>query len=296
MRKPDFFIVGAPKCGTTSMRAFLGQHSEIFMPSNVEPHFFGTDALSPHFFRDEQKYLPLFALAKNEKRVGEKSTWYLYSKRSAAEIKEFQPSASIIIMLRNPVDQIYSHHGFRVHIGHESLVDFEAALEAEEDLRKVLRREVPFSLYRETPRYTHQVKRYLDVFGRANVHIIIFDDFISDPAGVYRETLGFLRVNPDFQPEFRNINPSRRVRSRAVQILLTNRPQFVRSFMNAITPLQLRKQIFKGLSYLSYLNSSYAPRPPMKPEPRSQLQAEFLPEVEQLSRLPDRDLTHWCKT
>ena len=198
-------------------------------------------------------------------------------------------------MLRNPVDQIYSRHCFRVRMGHESLVDFEAALEAEEDLKQVLRPEVPFSLYRETPKYTHQAKRYLDVFGRPNVHIIIFDDFISDPAGVYKETLGFLRVDPDFQPEFRKVNPGRRVRSRTVQILLTNRPQFVRSFMKVIMPLQLQKQIFKGLQYLSYLNSSSAPPPPMKPELKKQLQEEFLPEVEQLSKLLRRDFTHWCK-
>lgn len=293
MRRPDFFIVGAPRCGTTAMKEYLGQHPEIFMPrTDREPHFFGTDVLSSLFIRDEQKYLSLFALAKNEKRVGEKSTWYLYSKRAAAEIKEFQPSASIIIMLRNPADQIYSHHGFRVRIGHESLVDFEVALEAEEDLRQVLRREVPFSLYRETPRYTHQIQRYLDVFGRENVHIIIFDDFISNLSGVYRDTLRFLHVTPDFQPEFLKVNPSRRVRSRAVQSLLMNRPQLVRSFVKVLMPYRLRKQVLDGLLRL---NLGYAPCPPMRPELRRQLQEEFFPEVEQLSELLGRDLTHWCK-
>ncbi len=83
MRKPDFFIVGAPKCGTTAMKSYLGEHPEIFMPrSDREPHFFGTDLYKRTFIRDEQSYLSLFAEAKNEKRVGEKSVRYLYSEQA----------------------------------------------------------------------------------------------------------------------------------------------------------------------------------------------------------------------
>ncbi|MDV2495301.1 MAG: sulfotransferase [bacterium] len=300
MRKPDFFIVGAPRCGTTAMKSYLGEHPEIFIPpADIEPHFFGSDMYQQSFIRDEQEYLSLFAGAKDERRVGEKSTRYLYSERAAVEIKEYQPSASIIVMLRNPVDQLYSLHNLRLYIERENIVDFEAALEAEEDRKRGLRLPDSISLreawtltYREIPRYTHQVQRYLDVFGRRNVHIIIFDDFISDLTKVYGDTLRFLRVDPGFQPEFRKISPSRRVRSRTVQSLLTNRPQFVRSFMKVIMPLQLRKRVFESLFAL---NLSYAPRPPMRPELRRQLQEEFLPEVEQLSRLLGRDLTHWCK-
>ena len=67
--------------------------------SDVEPHFFGTDILHPRFIRDEQQYLSLFARAKSEKRVGEKSAYYLYSRRSAVEIRDFLPSAHIIMKL-----------------------------------------------------------------------------------------------------------------------------------------------------------------------------------------------------
>ncbi len=265
-----------------------------------EPHFFGTDVYRRTYIRDEQAYLSLFAEAKDEKRVGEKSTRYLYSKLAAAEIKEYQPSASIIIMLRNPVDHLYSMHKQHIYRGRENLVDFEAALEAEEDRRRGLRLPDSISLreawilnYREIPRYTHQVQRYLDVFGWRNVHIIIFDDFIRDLSGVYRDTLRFLRVHPDFQAEFRKIRPSMRVRSRTVQNLLMDPPQFVRSIMKVLMPFKLRDRMLKGLIHL---NTNYAPRPPMKPELRRQLQEEFLPEVEQLSRLLGRDLTNWCKS
>jgi len=141
MRTPDFFIVGAPKCGTTAMSDYLRQHPEIYMPQRKEPHFFGSDldAPYPYFIRDKEQYFSLFAEAKDEKRVGEASVWYLYSKRAAFEIKEFCPTASIIIMLRNPVDMIYSLHSQRLFTGNEDIPDFEEALEAEEDRKRGLR-------------------------------------------------------------------------------------------------------------------------------------------------------------
>jgi hypothetical protein len=122
VRKPDFFIVGAPRSGTSSMMNYLEEHPDIFMarPPGDEPHFFGTDLSAPWSIADERSYLSLFDDAKDEIRAGEKSVSYLYSKRAAVEIKEFQPSAKIIIMLRNPVDVIYSIHGLRFYLGHEN--------------------------------------------------------------------------------------------------------------------------------------------------------------------------------
>ena len=281
MRRPDFFIVGAPRSGTTAMKRFLWEHPEIFL-LGWEPNFFGTDLNRTRIIRDEQTYLSLFTRAKNEKRVGEKSVWYLMSKRTPTEIKQFQPSASIIIMLRNPVDMLYSLHSFHVHItGLEDILDFEAALEADQ------------VLYRDTAHYTQQVKRFLVAFGREKVHIIIFDDFIRDIARIYRDTLRFLEVNPDFQPDFRKINANRRVRSKTLQNFLIYPPKFVRSLGQAAMLFPLFRRV---LWALTTLNSHYFPRQPISPEVKRRLQAEFLPEVEQLSKLLGRDLTHWCKT
>ncbi len=114
------------------MYDYLKQHPEIFMPERKEPNFFGTDlGLSPYFIRDEKEYLSLFSGARNEKRVGEASVLYLFSKLAATEIKECNPAASIIIMLRNPVDMIHSLHSQYVYNGWEDIVEFEAALDSE---------------------------------------------------------------------------------------------------------------------------------------------------------------------
>ncbi len=104
-RRPGFFIVGAPKCGTSSMMRYLRQHPDIFMP-NKELHFFGSDIYTKRLMKKD--YLNCFSKARHEKMAGEKSAMYLYSEKTAAEIKRFCPHAKIIIQIRNPVDMLYS--------------------------------------------------------------------------------------------------------------------------------------------------------------------------------------------
>jgi len=299
MRSPDFFIVGAPKCGTTAMYNYLKEHPEIFMPERKEPHFFGTDlnASYHYFIREEGEYLSLFSEAQNEKRVGEASVWYLYSRLAAAEIKEFCPYASIIIMLRNPVDMIYSLHSQLVYSLDENITDFKTALEAEKDRKQGLRipKDANFIeglFYQEVAKYTLQVKRYLDVFGRENVHIIIFDDFKSDITQVYRNTCQFLSVDPNFQPEFSVINQNKRIYSFKLHNFLRNPPRAVVSLSRRLVPRSLRHSLVRSLMHT---NVCHVPRPPMDLKLRRHLQAEFTPEVKQLSELLGRDLTYWCK-
>src|SRR5947207_13310329 len=134
MRRPDFFIVGAPKCGTTAMHQFLAQHPEVFLAPK-EVHFFGADLHLENDVQDLSTYLELFADAKNEFRVGEASVWYLYSRHAAKEIKQFSAGSRIIIQLRNPVDMVHSLHSQLLFSGVEDIQDFESALRAEERVR-----------------------------------------------------------------------------------------------------------------------------------------------------------------
>jgi hypothetical protein len=281
------------------MADYLRQHPDVFFPRKKEFHFFGSDLRVLDRPRiTKEKYLFYFASPQDEKRVGEGSVWHLYSKLAASEIKAFCPSANIIIMLRNPVEMMYALHSQHLYTGNEDIEDFEAALDAEEDRKRGLRvpkhRSVAGDLlYRDAARYTEQVRRYLDVFGPENVHIIIFDDFQADPARVFRETCQFLGVATDFRPEFRIVNPNKRVRSRTLLHLLKSPPAPAQWLGTALLPTRLRGAL---RSRVRVLNIKYESRPSMDPELRRRLQAEFLSEVEQLSRLLGRDLTHWCRS
>lgn len=128
-RKPDFFIVGAPKAGTTSIYSYLVQHPEIFMPARKEPYFFGQWRRNSE--EDLRDYLRLFRGVPESKVAGEASTTYLYLQSAAEEIKAFRPDAKIIIMLRNPVDRAYSQYWHHVRLGWVE-ASFEEELEAEE--------------------------------------------------------------------------------------------------------------------------------------------------------------------
>src|SRR5512141_2214266 len=97
-RQPDFFIVGAPKCGTTAMNGYLRQHPQIFMPERKDISYFGSDLKFGRSRITKEEYLSLFRNANGAFRIGESSVWYLYSKTAAEEIKSFAPSASIIVM------------------------------------------------------------------------------------------------------------------------------------------------------------------------------------------------------
>ncbi|MCP2728272.1 sulfotransferase family protein [Limnofasciculus baicalensis] len=104
MKKPNLFVVGAPKCGTTSMHNYLGQHPEIFMSSPKELHYFSRDIdCFTGKIKELYNYLQLFDSAGNAKYIGESSPEYLYSEVASQQIKELCSDAKIIIMLRNPL-------------------------------------------------------------------------------------------------------------------------------------------------------------------------------------------------
>lgn len=299
MKKPDFFVVGAPKCGTTAMCDYLAQHPEIFFSPIKEPNYFGKDLSDCQELevKNLEEYLNLFRDAGN-KMSGEGSVWSLFSKTAAQEIHDFNPQAKIIIMLRKPVDVVYSLHNQLVYDGYnEDIEDFELAIAAENERRKGLR--IPIGcrrphalLYTDVVKFTDQVQRYIDTFERKNIHIIIYDDFKTDTLKVYRSTLEFLGVSTDFTPKIEVINPSKRVRIKALQNFLIKRPPLIKSLGILFIPRPLRYLMFMTVKTF---NTRYEPRPPIAPELRRRLQAEFAPEVERLSQLLGRDLTHWNK-
>jgi hypothetical protein len=130
------------------------------------------------------------------------------------------------------------------------------------------------------------VKRYIDVFGRDRVHIVIFEDFRSDPAASYRETLAFLGVDPDFSPSFKVVNASAARRSwRLHQALLSPR---VISFARSVLPLRTRRPVAR---LWDALNSRNEPREALDPTVRARLRLELQPDVERLSEQLRRDLS-----
>ena len=304
VKKPDVFIVGAPKCGTSAMDHYLAAHPDIYM-AKKEMHPFGSDLrFGPQFYRrDQEAYLAEFSARNGERCAGEASVWYLFSTQAAAEIHAFNPEARIIIMLREPAEMLYSlYYQFRFD-GNEDLPTFEEALAAENERRagrRVTRQTYLAQglVYRDTARYTEQVRRYFDAFGRERVHVIIYDDLAADVRAVYGRALEFLGVDPTrIETDFQVINGNKSVKHSALRGLLND--PLVRSTAVAIGR-RLPRPIFAALHdverRLWKINSRSEKRPPLAPEVRAQLKCEFAPEIERLSELLGRDLTHWSSS
>lgn len=290
-------MVGAPKCGTTALYRCLEEHPEIFVPGRKEIHYFGSDFYSPTYIRDLREYLSLFTNAGGARRVGEASVWYLFSKRAAIEIKNFCRHARIIIMLRNPVEMVYSLHSQHLYNGTEEIEDFAAALAAEEDRKRghSLPVNVPAVerlFYREVGKYAAQVARYMTTFGPDQVKVIIYDDFKTDPVRICSETFDFLEVAPAVEPQLRLVNPNKQLRSRAAQAFLDHPPRLLSRVARPLTTSSMRHRLF---SIGTRANTSYVSRPPLKEALRRQLQSVFASDVAQLGDLLKRDLTPWCR-
>jgi hypothetical protein len=294
---PEFFIVGAPKCGTTAMADYLGQHPEIGMCPRKETHVFATDLSERMAMRRGQKpmsrdrFLELFTGLQEERLRGEASVWHLYSATAAAEIAAFEPQAKIIVMLRSPVEMLPSLHSQFVFVGIEPEEDFERALDLDQEReRSGPPPGFPPRSYRSAVHYGEQIRRYLEVFGRDRIHVIVYDEFRDDTLGTYREACRFLDVDPDFEPNLEIVNPNKRVRSRTFRRFVRRPPEWVRPAIHRLTTEPLRRRVARAMIRW---NTSVGGRAPLAPRVRAELESEAAREVRELDDLLGLDVSAW---
>src|SRR4030095_16894354 len=202
---PNFFIVGAPKAGTTSLYHYLKRHPEVFMSPVKEPNFFSYDeTIKQNLYHKEkgvgtmEEYLRLFENANgHHKVIGEASVSYLFYPSVPHKIKELVPDAKIIMSLRNPVDRAFSHYYMEYKLGYVD-IPLEQIIE-----RKTTHRngDLYYQQYIELGLYTEQVKRYFDVFGRDNVRVFIYDDIAENVEKMILSLFDFLTIDKSIIPE-----------------------------------------------------------------------------------------------
>ena len=297
--KPNFFIVGAPKCGTTALYEYLRPHPNIFMPRLKEPHYFATDLGTYPFIKTLEDYTRLFADAGEQHlSVGEASVYYLRSSTAIANIHEFNPEAKIIAMFRNPVEMVHSFHSQLLYVSEESESDFEAAWRLQDRRRQGIglppgSRGAFLVQYAEIARFGTQTERLLSVFPRAQVKLILYDDFAASPQAVYDEVIEFLGVPHDGRTDFGRVNESKRARLAWLRDFYRKPPPTLRNAFRGLKRVMGDRRITAVAHKLVDLNTVTAPRPPLSPSFRAELVAAFRGEVALLSRLLNRDLSHW---
>jgi len=291
--KPNFLIVGAPKCGTTAMWRYLDQHPDIFLSQRKDIHFFGSDLMFRRRDRFSQEQYEMFFSNTTAKARGEASVWYLHSKKAAEEIAAYDPKMKIIIMLRDPIQLMYAHYTqMRLNaLGDEDLTTFDQALEAEPARKKGQRIPKNNSIvsalfYTEIGRLSVQIQRYLEHFPRDQVLFLFQEDMKENMPALYAQTLSFLDVDTEFLPEFTRINSHKEIRSEFVRKLIGKTP----SPFKRILPSSQQKKFSR---WLRKINSKHAKRPSLNPALEKKLRVQFSPEIDALSQIVERDLSHW---
>lgn len=297
---PNLFLVGSGRCGTTTLYGYLNQHPDVFMSIPKEPAYFCKDyhkesdefhkKQSFFFFRTEQEYMKLFSTAKNQKVAGEASTLYFPSKVAAKNIHEFNPEAKIIILIRHPIDLLYSIHGEYLLRFRENIDDFYKALAAEKQRRnwENIPKLVPapsLLFYSEKVKFSSHIKRYLELFDQEQVKVIIYEEFKANNHKVVQDIFKFIGVDPNISIDLKTNRASRKIRSKFLKKLL------VSHFLS-----QAPKKILKGKIYYKLRSSLYKiiakkeSRPQLQPKLRKELMEKFKKEVINTGRLINRDL------
>lgn len=225
--KPGLFIVGAPKCGTTAWAQYLGSNPDIFISDPKEPSHFCTDLDWPGI-RDRGDYLKLFENNAGAKVLGEASPRYLFSQDAARNIREFDPQAKIIILLRNQVEFLRSLHNQHIYNGMENIEDFEEAwrLSGMRNVSNTPRDFVEYKMldYRKSGSFAPQIDRFLREFPSDQVRIFHFSDWTRNPRATYLEILRLLEVADDGRIDFPQVNEARRHAIPGVHRMLKKTP------------------------------------------------------------------------
>jgi hypothetical protein len=293
---PNFFLVGAPKCGTTSLYHYLGQHPDIYISPTKEPNYFANEIRFENFSEDFQRtdsanpgsgpvaewaeYLKLFQHAKGETAVGEASVCYLWSKTAPGNIAANFPDARMIMVLRDPVERAFSQYlhmltyaaapiSFREH--------FEAALGSKSTTISKLYPFLEFGLYCE------QVKRYFARFPRDRIGIYYYEDYVRNPLRLVQDIFRFLSVDPAFEPNLSMRHTVPRVpRSYAISRFLKQHGWWER--VKGLTPPAVRRAAFRRRTALV-----------VEQQDRARLIEYYREDVQNLASILDRDLSAWLR-
>ena len=315
------FIVGAPRCGTTTMARWLQVHPQVLFPFVKEPHFFtqhdlrGLDEARLRRCVEEDFLDHFFPTPEAGETVGaDCSVSYLYTPEQLEPVLELWPDSRFIVAVRDPLTLLPSLHKRLIFTGDETIRSFEEAWAAAPD--RAAGRRIPWSTidprllrYDEAARYATYVERLFAAVGKERCMVMLFDDLLADPSGQHRRLLDFAGLDPVPPPEMKAEREGKGVRSLLLQQLLNRPPRFLLPYLTTVrfqrrfnkqagrkgdeTELgsrskSLRKRILAW-------NKAPDDRRPVPLAVQRDIQAHFQGEVDRLGALIGRDLSGWLK-
>lgn len=292
---PSFVCVGGPKCGTTSLYHYLRDHPEVFLPAQKELHFFsapdllerpngpGMRSVLADIVSSEAEYRKMFRASPKGAVSGDISPSYLTSTVAPQAIKDLLGSPKIIIMLRDPVDRMFSQYMHLRRSAREDL-EFEDALAAEP--ARLAQGWGDMWLYRNGASSAEAVERYFDTFGKENVMVILAPEMRADTRGVMKQVMDFIGVDSsvelDLEGEF---NKSGMPKSKVIARLIDASP--LATFAKRVIPRGIGASIKRRIQEMNT-----GPRLILSQEKRDEYRAEFAEDTRKLEALIGRS-TGW---
>lgn len=288
-KKPNFFIIGAPKCGTTSLAAWLSEHPQVYVSDPKEPDYFDHDRRKG-YSDDLARYEGFFDhVTEGHVAIGEASTGYLRSRVAVEEILRYSPAAKFVVGLRNPVDMAISWHGQTIFAAWEDEHDFERAWHLQDARRAG--RSVPRLcadrndlLYGEVCRLGAQMARLYSFVPKDRVFVYTLDEMRAGPRELWLRLLDFLGVPDDGRDQFPALNEAKSV------------PALLRIATRLVFDLKRKTGFSKyGFGLLNRLNRSMARkrRVAVPGAFRAELVDYFREDIQLLARVTGRDFSAW---
>jgi hypothetical protein len=310
---PNFFVVGAPKAGSTSLYHYLDQHPEVYMSPIKEPNYFSSEVRPENLSEELQErsrndlqalkeylrgpmsekrfggmvlewedYLRLFQNVKGEKAIGEASVCYLWSKTAPRSIASIIPNARIIMILRDPADRAFSQY---LHTVANGVVCESFRRHIQRSLRWKSEKFGLRNPFLELGLYYEQVKQYLDLFPRRNVSVLLFEDYQRRPAETLAGIFRFVNVDASFAPDTSQKQLEPRV-PRSIPIAHFLKRYGIWQRMKGPTPLAFR-------SHLRRIAFRKRESLVMDERDRQYLLDYYRDDIKKLSNLLDCDLSGW---
>jgi len=294
-KKPNFIIIGAMKAATTSLYTYLKQHPDVFMTTIKEPMFFNNFQKKNDFkvlgrktkkITTFEEYYPLFDAVKNEKAIGEASPAYISNTDCPSLIQQHLSETKIIAILRQPVARAYSNFLHTRRADREPIADFETAFNKETE-RKA-ENWSPLYHYKGKGYYAEQLERYVTLFPKENIKVLLFEDLVKNPVRITQEVFKFLNIDNSFIPDIsKKANVSGTPKGLFGLFIMKLR------YNNLIPNIQFSNYL-PGFIIQFIFNSAYKNANPLSPELKKRLTHTFYKEdILKLEKLIGKDLQHW---
>lgn len=300
MALPDFFVIGAPKAGTTALHVALDRHPALFMSRVKEPKFFLTDGAPPvrggpgdaKTFREyvwrRADYEALFAAAPDGTRRGESTPFYLYDPAAQRRLAAAVPTARMIALLRDPIDRAHSNWAHLWSAGLEPESDFVAACRLER--QRAAAGWAPFWRYLDIGRYGQQLERLYALFPPEQVLLLRYRELREAPRASLDRICAHLAVDTGVLTDVPAENVTTHARD-SVRNRITSRVLRAGAAVEHQLPPTWWPRIARVLA--RELQREQRPRHGVTSEQRAELIPRFVDDVRLLERLTGRSFSDW---